>query len=329
MKRLGDVYDAIWHWDNLRLAFWRAAKAARTSSTLRKFEADLEKNLRILQNDLQNEEVSSSGYTRFIIHDPKERMITAPSFRDRVLHHAIMNVCEPHFDRGLVYDSYACRKGKGRLAALQRATRHAAQHSWFLKLDIRKYFESIPHDRLLAALEGKFKDRRLLVLFARLLDESPADRSGVGLPIGSLLSQHLANFYLNPVDRLCMERLRVQGYVRYMDDFVLWSDDGPQLRRAWQSLSCFVGDDLGLELKSTAHMNRTEHGMDFCGFRILPGWRVLNRRSRRRWRSRLLEINNLKDEREKQRRIQSIIAFANEGSSWHFRKWALARVLTA
>lgn len=329
MRRLGGVYDAIWQWDNLRLAFWRAGKAARNGSAVRKFEADLEKNLRILQNDLQNECVTSSGFTRFIIHDPKERVITAPSFRDRVLHHAIMNICEPHFERGLIYDSYACRKGKGRLVALQRATQHAAQHSWFLKLDIRKYFESIPHDRLLTALERKFKDRRLLVLFARLLDESPADRSGVGLPIGSLLSQHLANFYLNPVDRLCMERLRVQGYVRYMDDFVLWSDDGHQLRRAWQSLSCFVRDDLGLELKSTAHMNRTEHGMDFCGFRIFPGWRVLNRRSRRRWKSRLREIDNLKDEREQQRRIQAIIAFAKEGSSWQFRRRALARASTA
>lgn len=329
MRRLGGVYDAMWQWDNLRLAFWRAAKAARNGSAVRKFEAELEKNLRILQNDLQNEEVSSCGYTRFIIHDPKERMITAPSFRDRVLHHAIMNVCEPHFERGLVYDSYACRKGKGRLAALQRATRHAACYSWFLKLDIRKYFESIPHDRLLAALDGKFKDRRLLALYAKLIDDGQYDRKGVGLPIGSLLSQHLANFYLNPVDRLCMERLRVQGYVRYMDDFVLWSDDGPQLRRAWQSLSCFVGDDLGLELKSTAHMNRTEHGMDFCGFRIYRGWRVLNRRSRRRWKSRLCEIDNLKDEGEQQRRIQAIIAFAREGSSWQFRRRALARASTA
>jgi retron-type reverse transcriptase len=329
MKRLGGVYDAIWQWDNLRLAFWRAAKAARSGPAVRKFEASLEENLRTLQNDLQNECVTSSGFTRFIIHDPKERVITAPSFRDRVLHHAIMNVCESHFERGLVHDSYACRKGKGRLAALQRATRHAALHGWFLKLDIRKYFESIPHARLLAALERKFKDRRLLALFARLLDDGQHDRTGVGLPIGSLLSQHLANFYLSPVDRLCLERLRVQGYVRYMDDFVLWGDDGPQLRQAWLSLGCFVRDDLGLELKSTAHMNRTEHGMDFCGFRIFPGWRVLNRRSRRRWKSRLREIDNLKDEGEKQRRVQAIIAFAREGSSWQFRRRALARASTA
>lgn len=272
---------------------------------------------------------AGTGFTRFVIHDPKRRVITAPAFRDRVLHHAIMNVCEPHFERWLVHDSYACRKGKGRLAALERATRHAARSGWFLKLDIRKYFESIPHDRLMAALCRKFKDHRLLGLLERLLMEHPAETRGVGLPIGSLLSQHLANFYLGPVDRLCLEQIRVKGYARYMDDFVIWGDDPAGLRHSWRQVGDFVQEQLGLMLKSTAHMNRTAHGMDFCGFRIFPGWRVLNRRARRRWVSKLKEIEGLSDEREKQERAQAIIAFAREGSSWHFRRWALARASTA
>lgn len=329
MKKQGDLYDAIWRWDNLRRAFWRASKAARRSEAVRKFEAALETNLRSLQDDLRNKCVSGSGFTRFVIHDPKKRVITAPSFRDRVLHHAIMNVCEPHFERWLVYDSYACRKGKGRLAALQRATSHAARNGWFLKLDIRKYFESIPHDRLMAAMGRKFKDRRLLSLLGRLIEEYPADTAGVGLPIGSLLSQHLANFYLGPVDRLCLERISAKGYVRYMDDFVIWSDDAAELRQSWRRIEDFVEEELGLRLKSSAHMNRTAHGMDFCGFRIFPGWRVLNRRSRRRWESAMRKIDALGDEQERQKRIQAIIAFAREGSSWQFRRRALARASTA
>jgi RNA-directed DNA polymerase len=329
MKRLGGVYDAIGDWDNLRLAFWRAAKSARRSSVVTKFEANLVGNLRALREDLSNECVRAGGYTRFVIYDPKERIIAAPSFRDRVLHHAIMNVCEPHFDRWLVHDCYACRKGKGRLAALERATAHAARNRWFLKLDIRKYFDSIPHARLLTAMERKIKDRRLLELFARLIEDGQGEGSGVGLPIGSLLSQHLANFYLNSVDRLCLERLKVDGYVRYMDDFVIWGDDAAEVRKTWQTLSSFVMDELGLELKSKAHMNRTEHGMDFCGFRIFPGWRVLNRRSRRRWESRFREIEALDDEGDQQRRSQAMIAFAKEGSSWLFRRRVLARASTA
>ncbi len=328
MKRQGDLYDSIWQWDNLRRAFWRAAKAARCGGAARKFESDLDANLRALQEDLKMERVAGSGFTRFVIHDPKMRVITAPAFHDRVLHHAIMNVCEPHFERWLVHDSYACRKGKGRLAALKRATCHAARHGWFLKLDIRKYFESIQLDRLLAILERKIKDRRLLDLLTRLLRAGAATDER-GLPIGSLLSQHMANFYLGPLDRLCLEHLRVEGYVRYMDDFVLWADDQRHLRECWRQVEVHVRDTLGLELKTGGHLNQTKHGMDFCGFRIFPGWRTLNRRSRRRMASKIRFIESLIDEREQQLRAQAVLAFAKEGSSWHARRRALARASTA
>lgn len=304
-------------WDNLRTAFWKARKGAARTRTVQRFEARLDDNLRELAADIRDERVQPTGSTQFLIHDPKERTITAPAFRDRVLHHAIMNVCEPHFDRWLIFDSYACRKGKGRLAALERATGFAKAHGWFLKLDIRKYFESIPHENLLRELRLKFKDPPLLKLLQRLI---MTNASGRGLPIGSLLSQHLANFYLGPVDRLCRERLRVPGYVRYMDDFTLWDHDQTRLGQHWQAVQQFVTERLGLELKAGAHMNRTAHGMDFCGFRIFPGWRVLNRRSRRRLAAKLKTIASLSNEREKQLRAESVIAFAKEGCSWRLRR---------
>jgi RNA-directed DNA polymerase len=318
MKRIGSLYDAIWEWDNLRSAFWKARKGAARTRTVQRFEARLDDNLRELAADIRDERVHPTGSTQFLIHDPKERTITAPAFRDRVLHHAVMNVCEPHFDRWLIFDSYACRKGKGRLAALERATGFAKAHGWFLKLDIRKYFESIPHENLLRELRLKFKDPPLLTLLQRLI---MTNASGRGLPIGSLLSQHLANFYLGPVDRLCRERLRVPGYVRYMDDFTLWDHDQPRLGQHWQAVQQVVTERLGLELKTGAHMNRTAHGMDFCGFRIFPGWRVLNRRSRRRLAGKLRAIASLRNEREQQLRAESVIAFAKEGCSWRLRRW--------
>lgn len=317
MKRIGSLYDAFWQWDNLRSAFWKARKGAARSRTVLRFEARLDENLRSLSADIRHERVQPAGSTQFLIHDPKERTITAPTFRDRVLHHAIMNVCEPHFDRWLIFDSYACRKGKGRLAALERATGYAKAHGSFLKLDIRKYFESIPHDNLLRELCLKFKDPPLLALLQQLI---MTNASSPGLPIGSLLSQHLANFYLSPVDRLCRERLRVPGYVRYMDDFTLWDDDQTRLGQHWQDVQQFVTERLGLELKATGHMNRTTHGMDFCGFRIFPGWRVLNRRSRRRLTAKLKAIATLSNEREQQLRAESVIAFAKECCSWRLRR---------
>lgn len=327
MKRVGGLYDAIWQWDTLRAAFHKARKGARCSREALAFEARLDDHLRQLQDELKDERVRLAGFTQFVIHDPKERSITAPAFRDRVLHHAIMQVCEPWFDRWLIHDSHACRKGRGRLAALERATVHAGRHGWFLKLDIRKYFESIPHDRLVVALERKFKDRRLLALLKQIIS-SHAAGAGRGLPIGSLTSQHLANFYLGPVDRLARETLRVPGYVRYMDDFTLWEDDAALLRQHWSCVAGFVAEKLGLELNDSAHMNRTAHGMDFCGFRVFPGWRVLNRRSRRRLLARLARIESLDDGREQQKQAESVIAFAKEGNTWHQRRRALARAST-
>lgn len=324
MRRAGGLYDRIWQWDTLRTAFHLARLGSRHSHYVLAFERNLDENLRQLQAELQGERVCLAGFTQFIINDPKERTITAPAFRDRVLHHAIMQVCEPFFDRWLIPDSYACRKGRGRLAALERATAFAKKHEWFLKLDIRKYFESIPHEGLMAALEKKFKDRRLLALFAHILQAHPN-----GLPIGSLTSQHWANFYLGAVDRLVKEDLRIPGYVRYMDDFVLWDKDFKRLLQAWRVIEDFVIHDLGLELKAGSHLNRTSHGMDFCGFRVFPGWRVLNRRSLRRFEAKLRELETVEPENQRQRRAQALIAFAKEGDTWHQRSRALARAMTA
>jgi retron-type reverse transcriptase len=155
-------------------------------------------------------------------------VIHAAPFRDRVLHHAIMNVCEPIFERAQIFDSYACRKGKGTRAALFRAREFARRYPCYLKLDIRKYFHSINHDQLKKTLGRSFKDGELLALFDAIIDGCPMT-TGHGLPIGNLTSQFFANHFLAPLDRYLKERLRVPGYIRYMDDFVLWGNSTPDL----------------------------------------------------------------------------------------------------
>jgi RNA-directed DNA polymerase len=330
MMRVGGLYPGIGTWDNLRLAYWKARKGANECRPVRRFEERLDDELARLAAELEVRAVRPGGFTRFLIRDPKERLISAPVFRDRVLHHAIMNVCEPWFDRRLIADSFACRKGKGRLAALARATEFSRRHGWFLKLDVRKYFDSIPHARLLEELERIFKDRELLELFARIIG-SHESAPGRGLPIGSLMSQHFANFYLNPVDRLVKERLRIPGYVRYMDDMVLWADGQVDLERALIEVRESLELRLGLELKRPAGiLNRAAHGVAFCGFRIFPGWRELGRAGRIRFRARLRELERrhaagLLGESELQTRVTCLIAFAKEGDTWQFRR----RVLTA
>jgi RNA-directed DNA polymerase len=333
MKRVGGLYADIWDWNNLRRAFYCARRGTRRSREVLLFEKNLDLELRSLQRELRECRVVLGGFRQFVIHDPKERTIMAPSFRDRVLHHALIGVCEPHFERWLISDTFACRKGKGRLAALERATLFAKRHGWFLKLDVRRYFESISHENLNDALGRKFKDPGVLGLFQQIIHSHEATPRR-GLPIGSLVSQHLANFYLGSLDRLVKETLRFSGFVRYMDDFVLWHQVANPLKAVWSDIEGFLETQLRLSLKPGTHLNRTVHGMDFCGFRIFRGWRTLNRRSRKRLSLRLGELDQLwasgaESELSLQARAQSVLAFAKEGSSWHARAGALSRASTA
>ena len=164
-KRIGFLMPYIADPDNLRLAFWKARKGKEIKEEVIDFRKYLDKNLVSLRNELLNGTEEVGNYYYFTIHDPKERVICAAPFRQRVLHHAIMNVCHPIFERFQIFDSYATRVGKGQYAALERAKIYSAKYQWFCKLDVRKYFDSIDHEVLYQQLTTKFKDPYLLDLF--------------------------------------------------------------------------------------------------------------------------------------------------------------------
>jgi hypothetical protein len=332
MKRVGRLFDAIVDRDNLRLGFLKACRGKRDRHVVYRFARGLERRLAEMADKLRQGTFPLGRCTQFLIHDPKERIITAPYFGERVLHHAIMNVCEPILDRWLIPDSYACRQGRGRIAALCRAQHFARRYPFFLKLDIRKYFDSISHDRLLERLTRRFKDGRLLQLLGRIIW---AFRGGLGrgLPIGSLTSQHFANYYLGWFDRFVKEELRLPGYVRYMDDMVLWAASTGFLQEALQAAQQFLKVELALECKPTPDLNRTAHGMDFLGCRIYPSHMTLNRRSRVRYARKLRRLERQFAEGtiesvELQQRATALTAFTQtaELSSWHFRTGLLQRL---
>ncbi len=207
MKRAGNLWPRIVDRDNLRLAFSRARRGKRASEEVRLFAEHLEDNISAMARSLDEGTFPVGRFHQFVIHDPKERIITAPCFPERVMHHAVMNVCEDVFEHWLIDDTYACRTGRGRIAALSWAQRFARCFPYFLKLDIRKYFDSVPHDEVLGRLARIFKDRSLLALLDRIV-RTFRGAVGRGLPIGSLTSQHLANFYLGWCDRFINETLR-------------------------------------------------------------------------------------------------------------------------
>lgn len=288
MKRAGDLLPAIAEPANLRLAFWKAAlgKAARPEVVA--WRARLGENLAAMRSGLLAGDVPVGDYQFFTIHDPKERLICAASFGERVLHHALMNVCEPLFERRLIHDTYACRKGKGRIVALARAQHFARVHGWYLKLDVRKYFDSVDHAALLRLLGRVVKDRAVLGLFGRIVG-SYSTAPGRGVPIGNLTSQHFANLYLGELDQFVKRRLGAGGYIRYMDDFVLWADDRKVLKQWARDIAGFLHDQLGLDCKPP-QVNRVERGMPFLGCRLFPHRLRLDRRGRRRFATRLRHL---------------------------------------
>ena len=202
------------------------------------------------------------------MHDPKERLICAAAFRERVLHHALMNVCEPVLERAAVFDSYACRKGKGRLRAVDRAQGYARTAPLVSQDGHPEVFRFDPPGRRCGRCWArKFKDPVLLGVFDRIIG-SYHTAPGRGLPIGNLTSQHFANFYLAPLDRFLKETLGRGAYVRYMDDFVVWGESGRELRAVCERVRAFLAAELKLALKENTAINRTAFRH---GFPRLPG----------------------------------------------------------
>ena len=319
MKRVGGIFDAVVDRDNLREAFLKASRGKRHRADQRRYAAHLAEELERLRAGLLNLDYPVGSYARFTIHDPKEREISVAPFAERVLHHALMNVCEPHFDRWLIADTYACRRGKGQLRAVRRAQAFAARHAWFLKCDFRRFFDSIPHEGLVRMVARKFKDPFVVAWFGRIIagyEKAP----GRGLPIGNLTSQHLANLFLDPLDRLC------QGaYVRYMDDFVLWGDAKDDLRRRRDAIVAFTRDRLGLELKESPFINRTALGMDFLGLRVFPHRLRLAKTACARFTRKAAAYGRdlaagAMDETTYQRRMTALTAFAATADSRGFRQ---------
>lgn len=329
MRRVGNLYERIADPENLRLAFWKACKGKRARPEVLEYAAALEDNLLRLRQQLQEESVEVGHYHFFTVHDPKERLICAASFPERVLHHAIMNLCEPVLERYAIHDSYACRRDKGLHAAVRRAQAFARRFPWYLKLDVHKYFDSVDHETLLALLARRFKDPALLKLLRRLL-ETYETESGRGLPIGNLISQHCANLYLGPLDHWIKERLRVRGYVRYMDDFVLWGQVKADLQGDLSAIADFLKSELRLTLKDNVQLNRSERGIPFLGYRVFPGRLMLGAKARQRFSHKLRGYEKEWQrgewsEADLQRHMEALLAYVRFADTLGFRRQVVGR----
>ncbi|MDP2361493.1 MAG: reverse transcriptase domain-containing protein [bacterium] len=288
-----ELFDEVVSFSGLLRAWERARRGAGGSEACLAFGFHLEEELLRLQDELVANTYQPGGYRTFTVREPKPRLIAEAPFRDRVVHHAVVAVLEPLYEESFIEDSYATRKGKGTHRAVRRAQGLLRQHRWYLKSDIRSYFASIDLDILMDLLRNQVSDERLLALLERILR---CDPQHPGLPIGNLTSQFLANVYLDGFDHWLFHEERVPGYVRYMDDFVLFHDDRQALKDLLPRLEAWLWEHQRLTLKAKAtRLNQRRHGLSFLGTRIFAGTIRLRRENlkrslcglaRREWESR-------------------------------------------
>ncbi len=331
MKRKGQLIAKIADIDNLRLAFYKAQKGKTHKEEVVVYRNALDENLLQLRQQLLNAQVSVGNYYYFTIHDPKERVICAAAFPERVLHHALMNICHEVFENYQITDSYATRPQKGTYAALKRAKQFHQKNAYFLKMDVRKYFDSIHHDTLNTLLQQRFKDPVLRYIFGEIIS-SYKTKDGRGLPIGNLTSQYFANFYLAFLDRYIKQTLHIKAYVRYMDDMILWSNNKQDLLETQSKIVLFLQEKLQLQLKIN-YLNKSQHGLPFIGYRLFPNKVLLNTRSKKRFKQKMKKYyyylkNNYFSQADYQQHLEPLIAFTQYADAKAYRQHIISRYST-
>lgn len=267
--------DEIFSFDNLYEAHKDCRRSKQHIREIISFELNLSSNIAKLVKALKNKTYKFGKYYSFYIYEPKERLIEALPYKDRVVIKCFCNVVLiPKLKNKLINDNVACRKGKGTLYGIKRLeiflkreySKNKTNEIYYLKCDIKKYFPSINHEILLNLLSKlDFSDDEIWFI-KKTINEQPS-KSAIGLPLGNQTSQWYALLYLNNVDRLIKEKLRIKGYVRYMDDMILLHKDKSYLRFCKDKIEKMCKENLALELNKKTQIGKVKYGIDFLGFR--------------------------------------------------------------
>ena len=329
MKRVGYLTERIADTDNLLLAFHKAKRGKQYKKEVIEFTENLDYNITKLQNEIMTGNVSVGKYHQFTIIDPKKRNVYAAAFDERVLHHAIINVCHEYFERNFICDTYATRIDKGVYKALDKARKAANRYKYVAKLDFRKYFDTISHDVLKEKLERIYKDQNLLKIFSQIIDTYSVG-DGKGIPIGNLTSQYFANYYLSSLDHYIKEELRIPVYVRYMDDMLMFDDDRVRLKECVKAVNSYSVEKLRLKLKAPI-IKSVEDTVSFLGYKIGKNIVLLNSRSRNRFCRKMLRCERLLSkgiwsEKEYQSHVLPLMAFVKYAYTKRMRKRIIERM---
>lgn len=333
MKTYNNLIDKICDFENLGRAYRKARLGRRFNPEILSFSNNLEENLIILGYELSLATYRTGRYKEFMVYDPKPRIVMSLPFRDRVAQHAICNVIEPLFDRKFIYDTYACRQGKGVIVGVLRSEMmiHRAMRNYdtvfVLKGDVKKYFYSLNHAVLKNDIRRTIRCQKTLAVLDGIIDSSG---DGVGIPIGNLTSQLFANIYLDPLDHLIKETLGIKYYVRYMDDFIILGGSKKYLWNVRRSIQSELAS-RGLELNRKTVVFPLSKGIDFLGYRHFPDFRLLRKRNISKTRRKFRKLTSLFKRGEidftrVDQSVQSFIGHAKWANSYQARKRVLEEI---
>lgn len=306
-KKIKNLYPEIYDFKNLYEAYKNARKSKRFKEEVLKFSSRLESNLIQIQNELIYKEYIPGEYHQFYVYEPKQRLIMALPFKDRVVQWAAYRQLYPIFDKIFYEYSCACRKGKGthyaadQLQYWLRKMDRSPGKTYYLKADVAKYFYRINHKRLMQIISRKIGCQDTLDLLKVIIKKDDGEFGiqlgdhhfehdkirGIGIPIGNLLSQLFANIYLDYLDKYIKHTLKVRHYIRYMDDFIILHKSKNKLHEIREEIEIFLDDYLMLELNNKTAVRPITLGIDFMGYVTWPTHRLLRKSTKKKMKRRL------------------------------------------
>jgi retron-type reverse transcriptase len=337
MNEQNCLYLEICSYANLEAAFKKAKKRKSTKLYVVEFEKNLSESLTNLRNELVFHTYKPVPLKTFIICDPKTRKICKSAFRDRVVHHALVRIIEPIFEKTFIYDSYANRKGKGVHSALNRfdcfkrkVSKNNTRTCYVLKADIRHYFETVDQEILIKIISKRIKDRRVIWLIRRILNNYNSKQTGKGMPLGNLTSQFFANVYLNELDQFVKQKLKAKHYIRYVDDFVILLHSKEFLENCKEQINNFLKNELRIELHpDKSKIISLNKGIRLLGFKVFYYHKLLRRSNLNKFLRKLSELKEklalgLISEESLAESVQGWVGYAMHGNTYSLRKKLLS-----
>ena len=311
MKRHGNLFSDIVTKENIWFAHQRGKRGKCSYKEVQLIEKNPDYWLNRLRTSLIDGSFSTANYYIFKVYEPKEREIfKLPYFPDRVVHHAILNILKPIWDKLFIYDVYSSIEGKGIHAAINRLQgflNNSRDTRYCLQFDVSKFYPSVDHNILMQRIIHKIKDSNVLMLLEDIVRSPPGDK---GIPIGNYTSQYFANLYLNKFDHWLKHILGIKYYIRYADDGIILSGNKKRLHAIKDAISQYFSSHLKLSLNSKTQVySVADRGIDFLGYRTFRNYILLRKRSAKKFKRKLRQIKQYHKKMTPQHIISSVMSF--------------------